>query len=135
MATDSPRSRKPRIRKAAPTVQEKIESDSKEAPKPKSKVKTGYSVIFKPFAVVARVLGRVFRPLTPVGRLFKRVLRWMIPRYIINSWRELKLVTWPNRRETWKLTSAVFVFALVFGIMVTVVDLGLDQIFKRFILK
>jgi preprotein translocase SecE subunit len=128
--------RKPRIRKAAPTVREKIESGSKEEPKPKkSKAKTGLSAIFRPFALVWRVFARILRPLSPVGRPFKKLFRWMVPRYFINSWRELKLVTWPNRMETWKLTSAVFIFALVFGILVTVVDMGLDQIFKRLILK
>ncbi|HEX5395112.1 MAG TPA: preprotein translocase subunit SecE [Candidatus Saccharimonadales bacterium] len=135
MANVSPRGRKPRIRKAAPTVREKIESGSTEQPKAKSKVKTGFSSIFWPFKLMWRVLARIFRPLSPVGRLLKKVFRWMVPRYFINAWKELKLVTWPNRSETWKLTSAVFVFALVFGILVTVVDLGLDQIFKRFILK
>ena len=137
MANGTPGRRKPRIRKAAPTVREKIESGSKEEPKPKAKtkVKGGILAIFKPFGMVWRVFARILRPLSPVGRLFKKAFRWMVPRYIINSWRELKLVTWPNRMETWKLTSAVFIFALVFGILVTVVDMGLDQIFKRLILK
>jgi preprotein translocase SecE subunit len=135
MANATPGRRKPRIRKAAPTVREKIESGAKEEAKPKSKVKGSVFAIFKPFGVVWRVFARILRPLTPVGRLFKKVFRWMVPRYFINSWRELKLVTWPNRMETWKLTSAVFIFALVFGILVTVVDMGLDQIFKRLILK
>lgn len=135
MANGTPGRRKPRIRKAAPTVREKIESGSKEEPASKPKVKAGFGALFKPFKLVWRVFAVVFRPLSPLGRLLKRLFRWMVPRYIINSWRELKLVTWPNRMETWKLTSAVFIFALVFGILVTVVDLGLDQIFKRLILR
>ena len=73
-------------------------------------------------------LAKVFRPL-------RRVLRWLVPRYLVNSWREVRQVVWPNRRETWRLTLAVFVFAIVFGALVAGVDKGLDEIFKKVILK
>lgn len=63
-----------------------------------------------------------------------RLLRWLVPVYLINSWRELRQVTWTNRRETWRLTFAVFIFAIVFGSLVAGVDKILDIIFKKFIL-
>ena len=60
-------------------------------------------------------------------------LRWLVPAYFINSWREVRQVTWPNRRETWRLTLAVFIFAIIFGSLVASVDKGLDILFKKLI--
>lgn len=62
-------------------------------------------------------------------------LRWLIPSYFINSWREVRQVTWPNRRETWRLALAVFIFAIIFGAMIAGVDKVLDLIFKKLILQ
>lgn len=135
MADGLPRRRKPRVRKAALSVREKIESEAKrEERKPKQRSRL-VGVVTIPLRSLWRILKPILRPLAPVGRLLLKILRWLVPRYFVNSWRELKLVTWPNRRETWRLTGAVVVFSIVFGAMVWVVDLGLDQLFKRFILR
>ena len=64
-----------------------------------------------------------------------RPLRWLVPIYFVNSWREVRQVTWPTRRETWRLTLAVFIFAVVFGALIAGVDKGLDLLFKKVILK
>jgi preprotein translocase SecE subunit len=60
--------------------------------------------------------------------------RSIVPKFLINSWNELKLVTWPDRKQTAKLTFAVIVFAIVFGAMVAGVDYVLDKIFREVIL-
>ena len=73
----------------------------------------------------------LFRFLIPI----MRPLRWLVPTYFINSWREVRQVTWPSRRETWRLALAVFIFAVVFGVLIAGVDKGLDLIFKKVILK
>ena len=73
-------------------------------------------------------------PDTKVGRFLNK-RRYFVPKFIREAWAELKLVTWPNRKETTKLTIAVFTFAIVFGILVAVTDYGLDQLFKRTVLK
>jgi hypothetical protein len=52
----------------------------------------------------------------------------------MSAWKELRQVTWPGRKETRQLTLAVFVFATVFGLMVTLTDYGLDKVFKKVIL-
>jgi preprotein translocase SecE subunit len=57
------------------------------------------------------------------------------PSYLRNSWAEIKLVDWPNRRETMRLAFAVFIFATIFGLVVTLTDRGLDQLIKKVILK
>ncbi len=44
---------------------------------------------------------------------------------------ELKLVTWPDRRTTLRLTSAVVFFSVIFGIMVSLLDWGFELVFKK----
>ena len=61
--------------------------------------------------------------------------RRVIPRFFREAFQELRLVTWPGRKETWKLTTAVFVFAIVFGIAIAITDYGLDKLFRNIILK
>lgn len=101
---------------------------------------------------VSKALGKVFLPLfRPIGKFFKKLvkiqpfkaiytgLRWIglviLPPYVRKSWKELKLVTWPSRKQSRQLTFAVLVFAVVFGIAVAVVDYGLDKLFKQILLK
>ena len=38
--------------------------------------------------------------------------------YVRDSWRELKQVEWPSRKETWQLTFAVMAFSLFIGALV-----------------
>ena len=75
-------------------------------------------------------------------KLLKTVLKpviWLgsklVPTYFKNSFKELKLVTWPNRKESRQLTSAVIIFAVVLSLIVALIDLGLDKVFKKVILK
>lgn len=137
MADESSKRRKPRIRKAAPTVRQQVEAATKQAEaEPKKKRTRGvFSKIGRPFAILFGFLGKILKPLAPIGRFLRKILNWLVPRYFINSWREVKQVTWPSRKETWRLTGAVFVFALVFGALVAGVDKGLDEFFKKVILK
>jgi preprotein translocase SecE subunit len=57
------------------------------------------------------------------------------PRFIREAFKEIKLVTWPNARTTFKLTTAVIIFATVFSIMVSLVDYGFGKIFKKVFLN
>lgn len=126
MAADN---RKPRVRKTAPTIRERMEAAQAEPPEKKARV------VRRKLSGVGAPAGRVLKPLVKPLGFIKRVLRWLVPSYFVNSWREMKLVTWPNRKETRRLTLAVFVFALVFGALVAVVDKGLDEIFKKLVLR
>ncbi|OGL31175.1 preprotein translocase subunit SecE [Candidatus Saccharibacteria bacterium RIFCSPHIGHO2_12_FULL_41_12] len=65
--------------------------------------------------------------------LSKRVR--LVPNYLKNSFTELKLVEWPNRRLTISLSFAVMIFAIVFGLFVAFLDYGLDKIFKEVFIK
>jgi preprotein translocase SecE subunit len=99
-------------------------------------------------AAIGRILRAVFRP---IGGLFRRIGKLKIlkpfrkparligrivyPKYFRESWRELKLVTWPSLKESRQLTVAVLIFAVLFGATIALVDYGLDKAFKDFLLK
>lgn len=101
--------------------------------------------------------GRIVKLLAPVGRFLKRIAhpfrfvlapfktkpmrfigrilaKILLLNYFRQSWQELKQVTWPGRRETIQLTFAVFVFAISFGLLIAVVDFGLDKLFREVLL-
>ena len=134
MAKEGSGNKQPRIRKTAPTVRQKIEEAQLRAETAQPAAKS------RPKATEPRNGKHIFNnklvlslasALAPVGK----TLKWLAPRYLLNAWRELRQVIWPNRRETWRLTLAVFVFAIVFGALVAGVDKGLDEIFKKVVLK
>lgn len=80
-------------------------------------------------AILNFKLFRVFKkPAKFVGKIL-----W--PTYLRKSWHELRLVQWPDREETRKLTFAVLVFAVVFGGLVAIVDYGLDKIFRMILIN
>jgi preprotein translocase subunit SecE len=62
-------------------------------------------------------------------------LRWLVPKFLREAWREVRQVTWPGKKETARLTLAVFIFSIIFGAFVAAVDYGLDKLFKEVILK
>ena len=126
-------SKKKRIRKSAETVRERTETVTTVKPR---RLGRTVRVVAKPFKAAHRV-GRkeYYLPLpdTRFGRFLNK-RRYVIPRYFRESWQELRQVVWPTRRETWKLTFAVFTFAIVFGLLIAVTDYGLDKVFKRILL-
>lgn len=125
------------------TVRERTETANKAKPKSR-KLRRTVGFIWKPLKAFGRFIARITRPFRFLLRPFKtrpflfigRVLRKLfLIDYFKDAWKELKLVTWPSRRETRQLTLAVFAFAFVFGLIITIVDYGLDKIFKRIILQ
>jgi len=100
------------------------------ASKPVRAAGRGVKKAAKPFAFAVKPFRT--RPARFIGRVMTSIL---FLRYFRESWKELRNVTWPNRRETLKLTLAVFVFAIGFGLIISVVDFGLDKLFKELLLK
>lgn len=122
---------KRRMVKKAETVREKTEKSA--LPKPEKKIgilRLTLGYIAAPFKWIGRKLAKLgrFKPFRILGRIL-----W--PTYFRNSWKELRQVTWPTRRETWQLTLAVIIFSVIFGVLVAGVDFGLDKGFKQLILK
>lgn len=134
MARQADSKRRPRVRKSAPTVRERVAAASAETEK-KRPVRRTFGKAASPVKKLRLGDRPGLKKATAPFRFLKRILGWLVPRYLINSWRELRQVYWPNRRETWRLTLAVFIFAVVFGALVAGVDKGLDEIFKKVVLK
>ncbi len=68
------------------------------------------------------------KPIRFIGRLLGLGL-------LRSSWQELRQVTWPTKREGRRLTTAVIIFSVIFGVLIAVVDWGLDKLFKQVLLK
>jgi len=107
-------------------------------------------VFFRGFFLPVRLLWRGLAwlahrpPLKQIGHAIRWFFRLKAIRligrmlgfsFVRNSWRELKLVTWPSRRDGLRLTWAVIVFSVIFAVIIAVVDYGLDKLFKQLLLK
>lgn len=129
--------RKRRVVKPAGTMREKIVNS--EEPKRGRRIRESVRSTATSRASRVRDFGRkeyhpIKLPDNKVGRfLTKR--RKAFPSFFGDAWRELKLVTWPDRSETTKLTVAVIIFAVIFGAIIAIVDYGLDKLFRNVILK
>ena len=135
--------KKRRVVKKSESVREQAKKAQNVTPK-KRRVRQASKVAGKPVRTIWKLLGRILAPfsflLAPfrtrparfIGRLLAKVL---LLNYFLNSWRELRKVTWPGWRETMRLTFAVFVFAILFALIISGVDYVLDKIFKALILQ
>ena len=133
------KTKKVRRLKSQPTFREKAVQEQTKSDKP-SKVKGVGSKVAKPFKAVAAVgkkevyIGKNTKAKAEAGSFWHKK-RSVIPGYFRSAWREVRLVTWPGRVQAWKLTLAVFVFSLVFGIIIAIADYGLDKLFRHVLLK
>lgn len=50
--------------------------------------------------------------------------------YFKGSWQEIKLVRWPDRRSTWKMTGALIAFTVAFAVLILLLDYGFQALFK-----
>jgi preprotein translocase SecE subunit len=107
-------------------------------------------VFFRGFFWPIRTIGRGLAwishrpPLQQIGHAIRWFFRLRIMRflgrilglgYLRGSWQELRGVTWPTWRESRRLTSAVIIFSVIFGVLIALVDFGLDKLFKQLLLK
>lgn len=63
----------------------------------------------------------LFRPFVALGR------------YLRDSWREIRQVRWPNRKATWKMVLAVFVYTALFVAIISLLDLFFTWLFSLII--
>lgn len=120
--------------KKAETVREKTEKSGLTKPDRNSGIlRLTLAYIAWPFRWIGRQIAKAGRFLGKF-KVFNILGKILWPPYFRNSWKELRQVTWPSRSETWKLTLAVIIFAVIFGALVALVDYGLDKVFKKLIL-
>ena len=95
------------------------------------------SVAGKPARPVAKAARRMSQNKAAyiISKPFRLLGKILFPKYFRNSYRELRQVAWPNRRESRQLTFAVLAFAVVFGIVIAIVDYGLDKLFREVLIK
>ncbi len=130
---NTPRKKKRQLRPAV-TIREKAAKTSKKQRSIKPpRLKSITRPIFKPFRQIVSFLGK-YRTFRIIGKILSFLGRIILPKYFRNSWREIKLVTWPSRRESIRLTVAVLGFAIVFGAVLASLDFGLSHLFKLIIL-
>ncbi|HSX36272.1 MAG TPA: preprotein translocase subunit SecE [Patescibacteria group bacterium] len=131
MAKDSAKP-KHRVLKPAESVRERAlkTAEAADVPKKQGVMRLSLHYIALPFKVIGKPFARLGRtkPLRIIGLI-------LLPRYFRNSWKELRQVTWPSRQQSFQLTGAVVIFATIFGVLIAVVDYGLDKLFKQVLLK
>lgn len=100
-----------------------------------SKVK---KVAATPFISLAQLAKRATAPIR-ANKLFRKArgsfLKSPFRGYFVESYRELKLVSWPNWKTTWKLTATVVVFSVLFAVFTTLLDVGFERIAKKIFLN
>lgn len=128
MAEDTGKSKR-RVIKKTETVREKAEKAAESSKQPR-RLHTTKRRVSAPFRFIGRVFGKLgrFKPFRIIGLI-------LVPPYFRNSWKELRQVTWTKRKDSFRLTFAVIVFAAVFGSLVAALDFGLDKLFKEVLLK
>ena len=119
---------KRRLKTPATSVRQKAEKAQADADKPSKKrhLRAASQTAGKPFKKLGKLFDR--QPFRFIGRV-------LAPKFARNAFNELRLVTWPNARETRRLTFAVLAFATIFGIVIAGVDYGLDKAFRALFLK
>ena len=130
--TESAKRAKRRLKGSSETVRERAQKRQEQADVPKTR--GAISSFFNGFLWPLRQIGRGLAKLERF-RLFRWIGYVLFPPYIRNSWRELKLVSWPGFKLTLQLTWAVILFSIIFGVLVAAVDFGFDKLFKELIVK
>ena len=128
---------KPKRRlKPAQSVREQSEMAAAKASAPRKRGIVSRT-LGAPFRLLGGLLAKIFGPVFRfLGRyrFFRAIGYVLFPPYFRSAWRELRQVTWPDFRTTRDLTFAVLVFSIIFGVIVAVVDYGLDKLFRAIIL-
>lgn len=124
---------KKRIRKIAskPTMRELASASDK--PKTGVRIRKAGSKASQYFKNAQNFGRKEYHPIklpnNKFGRFLSKRVRF-VPKFLREAWTEIRQTTWPGRRETMRLTFAVFVFSIIFGLFVAFLDYGLDKIFK-----
>ncbi len=136
-ASSKPNSAKRRLRTNSETVRERQHRIGAEQEASIIKQSSGRNIFSAFWSGFTWPLRKIGHALARLGRfkVIRIIGRIIFPRYFRNSWKELRLVTWPDRRTSWKLTYAVIIFSVLFGTIVFGVDTVLDKLFKEFIIK
>ena len=119
-ASDGPRKDKPADRIEEPPITRK-----KVVLKDKKSEKAKKAEAAKKVAKTEKAEGKkVFILFRPFVALF---------RYLRDSWKEIRQVRWPNRKATWKMVLAVFIYTVLFVAIISLLDLFFTWLFSMII--
>lgn len=120
--------------KKTQTVRERSESSPSDKPRRIRKTARKISLPFGKAKHVGKKEVNLPLPDNKAGRVLKKRVR-IVPKFVREAFAEVKLVTWPNRKQTINLTLAVFIFAVVFAALVGALDYVLGELFKKLFVK
>jgi preprotein translocase SecE subunit len=100
----------------------------------KTRANSLLSSALKPLRTSFNKIGKI-KALKPIFKVLNKIGKVIFPSYFRNSFKELKQVTWPSVSNGIKLTWAVIVFAIVFGLSISALDWGLTKVFKNILLR
>jgi preprotein translocase SecE subunit len=131
---DKPAEPKRRVKNPETFRERALKASADEGIPKKRRLRQASSKVTSPVAragssILATKPAQVMRkPASMVGKV-------VVPPYLRNSWQELRLVNWPSWRQSRKLTVAVLIFAIVFGLVIAGVDWVVDKIFRNILLS
>ena len=132
-----PNTKKLVVKKKRETVRERADKSTKKAGKT-PRIRKFATSAGKTSGKVRSALRKQYTPIktgeSKVGSYLGQSRR-VTPMYFVDSFRELRKVTWPSRKTVAKLTLAVFLFSFFMATMVKLLDYGFDKLFKNVILK
>jgi len=108
----------------------KSDDDSKKKTSVKEAVKIAKKIVKEDKKVVKKD-KKVKKEKKPMNK-FVRIITAPF-RYIHDSWLEIRQVRWPNRKATWKLVGAIFIYAAFFIVLTMLLDALFNFIFSKII--
>jgi preprotein translocase SecE subunit len=125
------------VRRKVETVRERADKQqAKKEKQPRTRKVT--AAANRPVKGVRSILKREYHPIKLPDNKAGRVLtkrRNFIPRYFVEAGQEVKLVTWPTKRQAASMSLSVIGFSVVIAILVKLLDFGFEKIFRGVILK
>jgi len=123
---DEPKKSTSKNVKEAVKIAKKIVKEERQAVKAdkkdkKAKAKSEKKPMPMPLRIITFPFRMIAKPFIALGR------------YIKGSWEEIRQVSWPNRKATWKLVGAIFIYAAFFIILVMILDALFNFIFSNII--
>ena len=104
---ETPQESSKNVKRAVKIAKKMVSEEKKQAKKAKKAEKEK-----KPMSMPVRIITAPFR-------------------YIRDSWIEIRQVRWPNRKTTWGLVGAIFVYSAFFIILVMLLDALFNFIFSK----
>lgn len=129
---------KRRVIQKTETLRQRAERAANDGDKPKARrFHAATDKASKPLKQLKRFGKKSFHlpmPDNKFGRLMSKRVKFF-PSFFNNAWKEVRMVEWPSAKTTARLTFAVFIFSVIFGLMIAVVDFGLDKVFRKVFLQ